>query len=133
MKKRMLSLICVLALCLGLLPVTALAAGEDAPDTLYVGNRQVISGTETTYWSTDPSTGNLTESNESGNWKTEATPMMTNEARVAAVMERVRARVQLRKQRRMAGVLVLAALAAGVMLALAAIAALIPVRAKEEL
>lgn len=59
--------------------------------------------------------------------------MMTNEARVAAVMERVRTRVQLRKQRRMAGVLVLAALAAGVMLALAAIAALIPVRAKEEL
>lgn len=59
--------------------------------------------------------------------------MMTNEARVAAVMERVRARVQLRKQRRMAGVLVLAALAAGVMLAFAAIAALIPVRAKEEL
>ena len=39
--------------------------------------------------------------------------MMTNEARVAAVMERVRARVQLRKQQRMAGVLVLAALAAG--------------------
>lgn len=59
--------------------------------------------------------------------------MMTHEARVTAVMERVRARVQLRKQRRMAGVLVLAALAAGVMLALAAIAALIPVRAKEEL
>ena len=59
--------------------------------------------------------------------------MMTNEARIAAVMERVRARVQLRKQRSMAGVLVLAALAAGVMLAFAAIAALIPVRAKEEL
>ena len=39
--------------------------------------------------------------------------MMTNEARIAAVMERVRASVQLRKQRRMAGVLVLAALAAG--------------------
>ena len=57
--------------------------------------------------------------------------MMTNEARVAAVMERVRARVQLRKQRRMAGVL--AALAAGTVLAFAAIAALIPVRAKEEL
>ena len=38
--------------------------------------------------------------------------MMTNEARIAAVMERVRARVQLRKQRRMAGALVLAALAA---------------------
>ena len=59
--------------------------------------------------------------------------MMTHEARVAAVMERVRAKVQLRKQRRMAGVLVFAALAAGVMLAFAAIAALIPVRAKEEL
>ena len=37
--------------------------------------------------------------------------MMTNEARVAAVMER--ARGQLRKQRRMAGALILAALAAG--------------------
>ena len=59
--------------------------------------------------------------------------MMTNEARVAAVMERVRARVQLRKQRRMAGVLVLAALAAGTVLAFAAIAAFIPGRAKEEL
>ena len=31
--------------------------------------------------------------------------MMTHEARVAAVMERVRARGQLRKQRRMAGAL----------------------------
>lgn len=40
--------------------------------------------------------------------------MMTNEARVAAMMER--ARGQLRKQRRMAGVLVLAALAAGIVL-----------------
>ena len=40
--------------------------------------------------------------------------MMTNEARVAAVMER--ARGQLRKQRRMAGALVLAALAAGIVL-----------------
>lgn len=59
--------------------------------------------------------------------------MMTHDARVAAVMERVRARVQLRKQRRMAGVLVFAALAASAVLAFAAIAALIPVRAKEEL
>ena len=42
--------------------------------------------------------------------------MMTNEARVATVMERVRAKVQLRKQRRMAGVLVLVALAAGIVL-----------------
>lgn len=37
--------------------------------------------------------------------------MMTHDARVAAVMERVRAKVQLRKQRRMAGVL-----AAGIVL-----------------
>lgn len=42
--------------------------------------------------------------------------MMTHEARVAAVMERVRAREQLRKQRRMAGVLVFAALAVGIVL-----------------
>lgn len=74
MKKTLVSLFCVLALCLGLLPTTALAAGEDAPDTLYVGNQQVISGTETTYWSTDPSTGNLTESNESGNWNVKYDP-----------------------------------------------------------
>ena len=41
MKKRLLSLLCVLALCLGLLPVTALAAAENAPQTLYVAG-QVI-------------------------------------------------------------------------------------------
>ena len=53
MKKRLVSLLMALALCLSLLPATALAA--DAPDTLYVGNKQVISGTETTYWSTNDS------------------------------------------------------------------------------
>ena len=74
MKKTILSLFCVLALCLGLLPTAALAAGEDAPATLYVGNQQVISGTKTTYWSTDPSTGNLTESNASGNWNVKYDP-----------------------------------------------------------
>ena len=42
MKKSFLSLLCALALCLGLLPVTALAA-EGAPTALYVGNQQVIS------------------------------------------------------------------------------------------
>ena len=41
MKKRMLSLICVLALCLGLLPATALAAGEDVPNVLYVGTTNI--------------------------------------------------------------------------------------------
>ena len=38
MKKRMLSLLCVLALCLGLLPVTALAAGEIE---LYVAGQRI--------------------------------------------------------------------------------------------
>ena len=66
MKKRMLSLLCVLALCLGLLPVTALAAGEDAPNTLYVGNQNVKSGEDTTYWSTNQDTGELTPCTGSG-------------------------------------------------------------------
>ena len=61
--KRGLSLLCVLALCLGLLPVTALAAGEDAPDTLYVGNQQVIVADTVTYWTTDNS-GGLTRDND---------------------------------------------------------------------
>ena len=55
MIKRFLSLLCVLALCLGLLPVTALAV--DAPATLYVGNQQVIKCSSTTYWTTDNSGG----------------------------------------------------------------------------
>ena len=46
--KRGLSLLCVLALCLGLLPVTALAAG-DAPATLYVGETDITTGG---YWKT---------------------------------------------------------------------------------
>ena len=45
MKKRILSLLCVLALCLGLLPVTALAEGT-APQTLYVGSTTISAG----YW-----------------------------------------------------------------------------------
>lgn len=57
MKKRMLSLLCVLALCLGLLPVTALA---DAPENqvIYVGGKEVTSGG---YWTTDID-GNVTAS-----------------------------------------------------------------------
>ena len=69
--KRFLSLLCVLALCLGLLPVTALAV--DAPATLYVGNQQVISGTETTYWSTNNS-GELTQSAENNAWNVKYNP-----------------------------------------------------------
>ena len=49
MRKRILSLLIVLALCLGLLPVTALAAGEDAPGTLWVGRTQI---TARGYWKT---------------------------------------------------------------------------------
>ena len=41
--KRFLSLLCVLAFCLGLLPVTALAAGNDRPHSLYVGNTNFAS------------------------------------------------------------------------------------------
>lgn len=74
MKKRILSLLCVLALCLGLLPVTALAA-EGAPNTLYVGNQNVKSGGDTTYWTTDPSTGELTQYTESGDaWNVKYDP-----------------------------------------------------------
>ena len=39
--KRGLSLLCVLALCLSLLPVTALAAAVDAPQTLYVAGQAI--------------------------------------------------------------------------------------------
>ena len=60
MKNRFLSLLCVLALCLGLLPATALAA-EGAPNSLYVGDQQVIKGNNPTFWTTDKSTGGLTK------------------------------------------------------------------------
>lgn len=57
MKKRFLSLLCVLALCLGLLPVTALAVAPIG-QVLYVGGVQISS---TGYWTTD-SDGNVTAS-----------------------------------------------------------------------
>ena len=65
MKKRLLSLLCVLALCLGLLPVTALAA-ENAPTTLYVGG-QVLDVVENSYWTTNEN-GKLTTCNATENW-----------------------------------------------------------------
>ena len=78
MKKRMLSLICVLALCLGLLPATTLAAGEDAPAKLYVGDQQVIVAETVTYWSTNDS-GGLTRvenaTDNSANWSVKYDPM----------------------------------------------------------
>lgn len=55
MKKRVLSLICALALCLSLLPATALAAAPNG-QVIYVGNENVTSGG---YWTTD-SNGNVT-------------------------------------------------------------------------
>lgn len=62
MKKRIVSLLCVLALCLGLLPVTALAAGEIE---LYVGGQQITesgcyenqNGTWTKVDGAEPSSG----------------------------------------------------------------------------
>ena len=57
MRKRFLSLLCVLALCLGLLPVTALAVAPIG-QVLYVGGVQISS---TGYWTTD-SDGNVTAS-----------------------------------------------------------------------
>lgn len=50
MKKRLVSLLCVLALCLGLLPVTALAV-EGAPNNLYVGDQELPVGRDS-YWTT---------------------------------------------------------------------------------
>lgn len=78
------------ALCLGLLPATALAAGEDAPDKLYVGNRSVKSGEDTTYWTTDAS-GGLTRVNDatddSNDWTVKYDPntatLTLNEAKIS--------------------------------------------------
>ena len=68
-RKRLLSACLALALCLGLLPVTALAAAEGAPSQLYVGNQQVSSGNDITYWTTDESTGGLTKyEGNNDNW-----------------------------------------------------------------
>ena len=60
MKKTIVSLFCVLALCLGLLPTAALAEGEDTPDTLWVGETQI---TASGYWTTDAK-GKLSAGNE---------------------------------------------------------------------
>ena len=61
MKNRFLSLLCVLALCLGLLPVTALAAPAEG---LYVGNYQITSSDTTTYLKAGLTEGSLTEGSE---------------------------------------------------------------------
>lgn len=75
--KRGLSLLCVLALCLGLLPVTAVAAEVDAPNNLYVGNQNVKKGNDTTYWNTNNS-GELTQvsdaTDDSNDWTVKYDP-----------------------------------------------------------
>ena len=73
MRKRILSLLIVLALCLGLLPVTAEAAAGGAPSQLYVGNQQVSSGNDITYWTTDEG-GNLTQSADNQSWNVKYDP-----------------------------------------------------------
>ena len=72
-RKRLLSACLALALCLGLLPVTALAAAEGAPSQLYVGNQQVSSGNDITYWTTDTS-GGLVSASESDSWNVKYDP-----------------------------------------------------------
>ena len=65
MRKKIVSLCMALALCLGLLPATALAVDEDVPDTLLVGGTDVKGGG---YWTTNSTTGELTQSSESESW-----------------------------------------------------------------
>ena len=72
MRKRFLSLTCALVLCLSLLPVTALAA-TGAPNSLYVGNQQVISGSDITCWTTDEG-GKLTQSAADQSWNVKYDP-----------------------------------------------------------
>ena len=74
MRKKIVSLYMALALCLSLLPATALAA-EGAPNSLYVGDQQVINGNNTTFWTTDTSTGGLTEyEGNDDNWNVKYDP-----------------------------------------------------------
>ena len=69
--KRGLSLLCVLALCLGLLPVTALAEGA-APDNLYVGD-QVLSVGRDSYWTTSTD-GKLITCEATNDWTVKYEP-----------------------------------------------------------
>lgn len=64
MRKRLLSLCMALALCLTLFPATALAAAENAPTTLYVGNYQITNNNATTYFKAGSTQGSLVEGSE---------------------------------------------------------------------
>ena len=52
-----------------------LAAAEGAPNSLYVGDQQVINGNNTTFWATDKSTGGLTKyEGNNDNWNVKYDP-----------------------------------------------------------
>ena len=71
MRKKIVSLCMALALCLSLLPATALAVDGDTetarPATLVVGNITVITSQDG-YWTTNSTTGGLTQSSEAESW-----------------------------------------------------------------
>lgn len=82
MKKRIwnkvVSIFTAILLVVGIVPnttITALAAAEGAPNNLYVGNQNVKSGEATTFWTTDKSTGGLTEcEGNDDNWNVKYDP-----------------------------------------------------------
>ena len=97
MKKRIwskaVSIFTAILLVVGIVPnttITALAAGEDAPNTLYVGNKQVIVAETVTYWSTNDS-GGLTRvenaTDDSNDWTVRYNPntatLTLNEAKIS--------------------------------------------------
>ena len=66
MKKRFLSLLCVLALCLGLLPTTALAAETN---TVYVGGVALAGSSDSIVYATTNENGEvITEGATAGNY-----------------------------------------------------------------
>ena len=64
MKKRFLSLLCVLALCLGLLPVTALAAGSN---TVYVGGVELVGSPDNIVYATTNESGEVVKDGANAN------------------------------------------------------------------
>ena len=64
MKKRFLSLLCVLALCLGLLPVTALAVG---PNTVYVGGVELVGSPDNIVYATTNESGEVVKDGANAN------------------------------------------------------------------
>ena len=65
MKKRILSLCMVLALCLSLLPATALAADGD---TVYVGGVELTGSTSNPAYATTETSGNVSSGGNESNY-----------------------------------------------------------------